>query len=360
MTERELRRRARKEQVVRTRECGVGMQVVTSHDVARRAGVSQSAVSRVFTPAASVSAETAEKVKKAAAELGYRPNVIARSLITGRSRIVGLIIGHMGNQFYPGAFEMLSRELKRNNYRILVFMAPGNEEDVDQEVSELLDYRVDGIIIGSAGLSQQLARQCEERGIPVVLFNRHLGRDGPSSVTSNNFEGGRQVGEFLCKGGRKRIAHISGCMGSSTGRDRAEGFRCGLKQFGKEPSACANGTYSQTVAAEATRRMFDCPIAQRPDALFVGSDHMAFAAMDVLRYELGLRIPEDVPVIGYDDVPAAAWPAYDLTTVRQPLPAMVAATVEQLLERIENPDAEVAQVRLDCHLVVRKSAKFDN
>ncbi len=329
---------------------------VTSHDVARRAGVSQSAVSRVFTPGASASQATAEKVRKAAQELGYRPNVIARSLITGRSRIVGLVVAQLDNQFYPGAVEMLCAELKKRSYHLLVFLAPSDDERIEREVAELIDYQVDGLIAASAAMSQQLATRCEERGIPVVLFNRHQGEGGPTSVTSDNFEGGRRIAEFLLSGGHERIAHVSGWSGSSTGREREAGFRSGLAEGGSGLVACADGMYRYETAAKEVRRMFAGP-GPAPDAVFAGSDHMAFAAMDVIRNGMGLRIPEDVAVVGYDDVPASAWPAYDLTTVRQPLEPMVRSTVEQLLARIERPESDPVQVRLDGRLVVRGSTR---
>eukprot|EP01036_Dinobryon_divergens_P000291 gene291-346_t len=144
---------------------------VTSAEVARLAGVSQSAVSRVFTPGASVSAKTMEKVRAAAEELGYRPNVLARSLITGRTRIIGLVVAYLENQFYPMALELLSRALQARGYHILVFMAENSTERVAQVMSELLDYQVDGIITASVAMSNDLTTRCDGAGIPVVMFN---------------------------------------------------------------------------------------------------------------------------------------------------------------------------------------------
>ena len=149
---------------------------ITSLDVARRAGVSQSAVSRVFTPGASASPATAAKVKKAAMELGYRPNPIARAMITGKSRIVGLLVAYLDNQFYPLALERLSQALQERGYHILVFMAQNSEDEISNTVQELLGYRVDGIIAASVSVDSALTAQCAEAGIPVVLFNR--GQDG--------------------------------------------------------------------------------------------------------------------------------------------------------------------------------------
>jgi len=328
---------------------------VTALDVARRAGVSQSAVSRVFTPGASVSPAMAERVRKAAAELGYRPNVLARSLITGRSRIIGLIVAYLDNQFYPDALEKLSTALQARGYHVLVFMASKTAGNIDDVLAEILDYQVDGVIMASVALSSELAARCEAAGVPVVLFNR--GQDAPeiSQVTSANHAGGRKVARFLVAGGHRRIAHIAGWRGATTGRDREAGFRAGLAEAGMAPAACAEGAYRRDAAADAARAMFAG--AAPPDAVFVGNDHMAFSVMDVLRAELGLAVPGDVSVVGYDDVAIAGWAAYDLTTVRQPSNRMVAATVEMLMAQIDGTDTTARKIAIDAPLVVRGSAR---
>lgn len=329
---------------------------VTSAEVARLAGVSQSAVSRVFTPGASVSAKTMEKVRAAAEELGYRPNVLARSLITGRTRIIGLVVAYLENQFYPMALELLSRALQARGYHILVFMAENSTERVAQVMSELLDYQVDGIITASVAMSNDLTTRCDGAGIPVVMFNRGQDDARLSEVTSDNVNGARRAAEFLIKGGHKRIAHVMGWQGSSTGRDRAEGFKQAMQAAGLQPFAMVDGTYSREKAAAVTRAL--CQGPERPDAIFVGNDHMAFAVMDTLRHELGLRVPQDVSVVGYDDVPMAAWPAYGLTTIRQPVNRMVEAAVAALLNQIEGGSSAPTKVKINGPLMVRTSARI--
>jgi DNA-binding LacI/PurR family transcriptional regulator len=334
----------------------VAREKVTSLDVAARAGVSQSAVSRVFTPGASVSPATAAKVRAAAEELGYRPNVLARSLITGRSRIIGLVVAYLDNGLYTEALERFSAALQAEGYHILVFMAGGAAgPELDRVIADLLDYQVDGIIAASVGMSDRLATRCEDAGIPIVLFNR--GQEDPrlSQVTSDNRAGGRRVAEFLLAGGHARPAHIGGAAGSSTGRDRALGFAEGLAAAGRAPLAVLDGGYRRETAAEAARTLMARP--DPPDAIFVGNDHMAFAVIDVLRHELGLSVPGDVSVVGYDDVPSAAWATWRLTTVRQPLPEMVAATVGILLARIDDPGRAPRKQALPVELVVRATAR---
>jgi len=329
---------------------------VTSIEVAKKAGVSQSAVSRVFTPGASVSPKMAEKVLKAAEELGYRPNVLARSLITGRSRIIGLVVAYLDNQFYPDALEKLSNALQAHGYHILVFMVSNDDDSIEKVMGELLDYQVDGIITASVAMSNALTSRCAAAGVPVVLFNRGQDDDRLNQVTSDNFEGGRKIAAFLAAGGHKTIAHIAGWSGSSTGRDREAGFRAGLKEDGLELSVCVDGMYKRDIAAQAARDIFSA--RDRPDAVFVGNDHMAFAVMDVLRSELKLDVPVDVSVVGYDDVPLASWPAYDLTTLRQPSNRMVEATVSTLLGWIEEGSKDVQKIKIDGPLMIRGSARI--
>ena len=327
---------------------------VTAQDVALLAGVSQSAVSRVFTPGASVAPKTAAKVRAAAKTLGYRPNSLARAMITGKSRIIGLVVAYLDNQFYPVAIEKLSHALQAKGYHVLLFMASNDPGEMDRLMDDLLAYQVDGIITASVAISNDVTRRCADAGIPLVMFNRGQPDSGLSSVTSANALGGRKVARFLIAGGHQRIAHISGWQGASTGRDRARGLIEGLAEAGLSPHAMIDGMFNRDTAAEAARELMDSP--DPPDAIFVGNDHMAFAVMDALR-GMGLRVPQDVSVVGYDDVPMAAWGGYDLTTVRQPLMRMVDATVETLLAQIEDPMRAAQNLEIDAPLILRGSAR---
>jgi DNA-binding LacI/PurR family transcriptional regulator len=327
---------------------------VTAMDVAKLAGVSQSAVSRVFTHGASASKATVEKVRSAAQQLGYRPDPLARAMITGRTRIIGLVVAYLENQFYPVALELLSRALQARGYHVLVFMAENSTERVPEVMQELLDYQVDGIITASVAMTNDLTTRCSAAGIPVVMFNRGQDDDRLSEVTSDNIAGGRRAARHLIETGHRRIAHVMGWQGSSTGRDRAEGFRQALRDEGLEPFAMIEGMYSREVASDVVRTMFSG--CEKPDGIFVSNDHMAFAVMDTLRFELGLSIPGDVSVVGYDDVPMASWPSYNLTTIRQPVRRMVEATVDILLNQIEGESAP-NRIRIDGPLVKRGSVK---
>lgn len=326
---------------------------VTSNDVARLAGVSQSAVSRFFTPGTSVSKRTAEKIKAAAEQLGYRPNVLARSLITGKSRIIGLVVAYLENYFYPDVVERLSRSLQDQGYHVLVFISSLAADKVEEITQEIVDYQVDGIVLASANMSSELAARCHASGVPIVLFNRLQDDERLSAVTSDNLGGGRLLARHLIETGRRKLAYIAGFEGASTQRDRERGFLEGLAEGGLQLFARDVGNFRYEEAQAAARRMFSG--TERPDAVFVCNDHMAFAVMDVLRFELGLKIPRDVSVVGFDDVPPARWPAYDLTTIRQNVNDMVAETVNILLTAIEERDTPARRVCLDGALVVRGS-----
>ena len=327
---------------------------ITSLQVAERAGVSQSAVSRVFTEGASASPATAAKVRRAASELGYRPNAMARAMITGKSRMIGLVVAYLDNQFYPEAVERFSNALQERGYHVLIFMAsPTVGDGVQAVMEEILDHQVDGIVLASVSMSSSLSTHCAAHGIPVVLFNREQNDPRMSSVTTDNHTGGRTIAAHFAGLGHRRIGYIAGHEQASTQRDREAGFRAGLADAGLSLAARAVGGFVYADAREAALAM--CAGADRPDALFVCNDHMAFAVMDALRYDLGLRVPHDIAVAGFDDVPIAAWPAYDLTTYRQPINRMVARTVDLLMQRIDDPAHGADRTKLTGALIVRRS-----
>jgi DNA-binding LacI/PurR family transcriptional regulator len=334
---------------------------VTSIDVARLAEVSQSAVSRSFTPGASVSDNTRSKVMEAARKLGYRPNAHARSLITKRSRIIGLVLSYLENLFYPVALEQLAKRLQRDGYHVLLLVT--DTQNADELVNEILQYHVDGIVLAATTLSSGLAQRCADAAIPVVLFNRVMAAGGPgavstvSSVRSDNVAGGRAVARHLAQTGHQRVAYIAGHEESSTNLERERGFRDGLAERGLRIWARGVGNYDFEQARAAARLMFKAG-AERPDAVFVASDHMAFGVMDVLRFELGLRIPQDVSVVGFDNVPQASWGSYRLTTVEQPVEPMIEATVgllQKYLRDDHTPQSE--NVVVPGQLVLRESVR---
>jgi DNA-binding LacI/PurR family transcriptional regulator len=326
----------------------------TAVEVARLAGVSQSAVSRAFTPGASVAAGTQARILDAARQLGYRPNVIARSLVSRRSRVIGVVAAYLQNHFYPDVLERLSRKLRDLGYHILLFTTDARDA-ADPLLEEIIGYRVDGLILASTTLSSALATECQAAGIPVLLFNRTTAATTMASVTGENLRGGQVIAEFIAACGYERPAFVAGIENSSTSRDRERGFCDGLAALGYAPPSRAVGEYRFDRAAAAARELLSA--RQRPDVIFCGNDHMALAIADVARHEFGLSIPDDVALIGFDDAGPAAWPSFSLTTFSQPAGAMVDRAVAMILELIEKPDTPVRHETVRGELIVRGSTR---
>ena len=314
---------------------------ITSRDVAAMAGVSQSAVSRCFTPGASVAQETRERVLKIAAELGYRPNVHARNLITGRTRIVGVVLAHLDNLFYPRFLQLLTERLQTQGMQVLLFVADGHRQA--ELMEQLLNYRVDGIVLAATTLNAELAKACTSAGIPVVLFNRVPGHSQDRafhSVQTDQVAGTHALTQLLIEHRHERIAYLAGSLQSSTNEAREKGCREALSNAGQALFAYGVGDYDEAQARQVVRSWFldngrRMRPEQCPDAIVAADDRMALAVLDTLRHELGLDVPGQVSVVGFDDVPQAAWPAYGLTTYAQPLPEMIDAVLQLLTVQLQ-------------------------
>jgi DNA-binding LacI/PurR family transcriptional regulator len=329
---------------------------VTATDVAKRAGVSPSAVSRVFTPGASASQDTVARVRKAANDLGYRPSGRSRSRGAGRSGRVGLLVSNVENPFYSHATKLLSVELQERGYSALVLVEMATVGSVERIIAGCLDHQVDGIIVLSVATTSELAHQCDRAGIPSVYFNRSPDDEHSFSVATNNYWGGRRIAEYLIETGHRRISHIAGWELASTQRDREAGFLSVLDANGRSLHSREVANFDHAEARAAALRMF-APGRDLPDAVFVANDHMAFAVLDALRHDLGLKVPQDVSVVGFDDVLPSSWPSYDLTTIRQPVEAMAAEAVSTLLGQVETGHLSPRRVAIDGKLVVRGSTR---
>lgn len=326
---------------------------VTSVDVARLAGVHQSTVSRAFSDDRSVAPETREKVLAAARRLGYTPNAIARSLITSQSNIVGVVMAGIASPFQPYVLEKIIQALQEGGRQALVFSAPPGQE-IDDILPAVLQYRVDGLIITSATLSSARLVECARAGTPVILFNRNMPGGGASAVCCDNVEGGRLVANFLLDAGHRRLAFVAGSANSSTNRDREKGFTDRLFERGVVDFPREQGRYTYEAGCEAADLLLDRP--DPPDAVFCASDIIALGLIDRAR-ERGVRVPEDLAVVGFDDIPMARWSPYALTTIRQPVDRMIAATLALLQERRDDPAMAPITRLFPGELVERQSAR---
>ena len=338
-------------------EIGHGSHRVSSIEVARRAGVSQSAVSRAFTPGASVSEDTRAKVLVAAKELGYRPNVIARSLIRHSTKIIGIAMVRFTNPFYASLLKAFTEKLQGLGFSTMLYNVAGDNQ-IDTALPLALQYQVDGIIVTSASLTSMLADESAQTGTPVVLFNRYAMDSHVHAVGSDNAGGGRMVADALLDAGHRRIAYLAGEESSSTNRDRERGFTERLGERGVSLFLRDCGDFVYDAAFPAAERLLNR--TERPDAIFCGNDLMALAVLDYARCVLGIRVPAELSVIGYDDIEISAWPKYDLTTIRQPIEAMVDATVEVLMDAIRHPNRERALRLVSVQLIERTSARLAN
>ena len=327
----------------------------TSIKVAKLAGVSQSAVSRAFTPGASIAENTRKRVLCAARKLGYQPNAIARSLSTSRSKIIGIVIANVTtNPFYPEVLDALSRNLQQRGQRVMLFVVT-RDQNLDDILPQLLEYRVDGILLTAATLSSAMAYECARLGVPVTLFNRSVPNVQASSFCCDNVEGGRMAARLLIMAGHQHFAFIAGSQDTSTSLDRERGFRDELKNQGLKP-VIEMGNFSYQGAFEATRKLMKP--SDPPDAIFCANDIMAIGVLDALCHTENKKVPEEVSVIGFDDIPMAAWPSYDLTTIRQPIEQMIESAVNDLLDRINQDTKAPKQDLVSGDLVIRSTAKL--
>lgn len=309
---------------------------VTSSDVALAAGVSQSAVSRAFTPGAPISDVTRDKVLSVARNLGYVPRPILRTAGGGTLPVIAIVMGDITNPFYPEVLEAFSLQLRTHNLVAQLHCVPRGM-DVDFIIPDLFRQRVAGVVVTSATLSSELAHTCLERRLPIVLFNRTVPNPELSNVSCDNYAGGWQVGQLFLRSGHERIAFIAGREDTSTNEERERGLQHALAKGHQKVFAREVGGFTYAGALDAVRRLLARKV--RPDAIFCANDIMALAVIDVVVREAGLRVPEDIAVVGFDDISLASWPAYRLTTVRQRVDVMIDETIGLLHRLIEAPDS---------------------
>ncbi len=291
----------------------------TSYDVAELAGVSQSAVSRVFQDGASASKDMRDRVLSAANKLGYRPNAIARGLITQRSNMVAVIITRQTNLYYPEVLVQLTQRFSEHGIRVLLFTLE-HERDTDSVLDQVLQYQVDGVVT-AAILSSEQMDTIENAGIPVIFYNRTLPERLVNSVRCDQEEGERWLVNELVKSGHKRFAIVSGPSDSAVSMERTQGALQKLRELNVDDVMIVSGDYSyasgRAAFAEIVERMEGLP-----DAVVVANDVMAIGCIDEARETNNLRVPEDISIVGFDGVGPAHYAAYSLTTVRQPVGRM--------------------------------------
>lgn len=326
---------------------------MTAREVARELGLSQSTVSRALSSSPNVSPVTRLRVVEAAAKFGYQPNAIARGLITGRSNIVGIVIANLTNPFYPEMLEQFSLRLQEVGMQSLLFNIPPSKR-VDDELPRLLQYQVDALVIISSVVSPSTAALCAAHRRPVVLFNLYVAGSDIPAICCDNVTGGRMVADYLVARGHRRMAFAAGRTGSPTNDDRERGFIARLREHGLSLHARVGG---DSYTYEAGRAAAKALVPDKPDAIFFANDLMAMGGIDALRHEERLRVPDDISVVGFDDVPMASWLAYGLTTVHRPIALMVDQTVAMLARSAKGEHLPVTPQLVPVSLVERHSTR---
>lgn len=328
---------------------------VTSHEVAAAAGVSRSAVSRTFTPGASVAPRTREKVLAAAGKLGYRPNALARSLIVRRTQLIGLVMAEWENPFYTRMLRLFSERLQAEGYQ-LVLLTSNTEADADDAVRRLLQYQVDGVIVVSARPSTAAASECAANGTPLVLVNRQTAGRRTSSVTCDNRRVGQDIVALLAGAGYRRYALLQGDPRGITGAERTEAIHGAVAKLkGARIVADVSNTFGYDEGRRAVRELWQQP--DRPDAIVCSSDLTALGVLDGARTDLGLDVPGELGVVGLGDIPQAGWTGYQLTTVHLPIDEMIDLAVKDLLARLADPERRPRPMVALAEIVRRASTR---
>ena len=326
-------------------------------ELAKHAGVSRSTASRAINNDPNVNAETRQRVLEIADKLNYHPNVAARSLAAGRSRILGRVIpvavsALFSDPYFPILIQGISAACNANDHSVMLWLAePEQERRMIQQIMH--DALIDGVIIASMLMDDILVKSLLERGLPFVLVGRHPTDARVNYVDVDNQDGAREIVTYLLRLGYARVATIPGPHNMIAGADRLEGYKAALRARGitPDPALMVEGDFSEGGGYAAMQRL----LAHAPDAVFVASDAMALGALRALR-EVGKRVPDDIALASFDDMPFAAHTEPPLTTVRQPIHRMGAIAAETLIDVIEHRDSPPRRIILPTEMVIRASS----
>jgi LacI family transcriptional regulator len=330
---------------------------LTIRQIARLAGVSRSSVSRVLNNHPNVSAEMREQVERVIVETGYQPDPIARSLSSRRTNLIGLVIpltigSLFEDPFFPRLMQGISQGCNNHGYILTLFLLHSLEEET--KLLARISHRqlLDGVIITATRGADPLIPQLIANGVPFVMHGRH---EDPrlSFVDVDNVTGAYTAVTHLVRQGRRRIGLITGPPGSLAAEDRKQGYLNALRErrVPVDESLMAHGDFTTTSSYEAMQRLLE----HHPDAVFVASDSMAVGVLQALR-EAGRRVPDEIAVVGFDDMPQAATADPPLTTVRQPIQRAGALAVEILIDILENGVNPPRRIILPTELIIRASS----
>ncbi|KZX69603.1 LacI family transcriptional regulator [Vibrio sp. HI00D65] len=325
---------------------------VTSKDVAKLAGVSQSTVSRVFVPGSSVSEKTKLKVFEAAKALNYRPNAFARSLTTNESKLIGLVFPDADYPIHMKTLQLISTELQKQGYSAVLIPWQVDAND-NHSIPNIFQYRVDGVIAASATFNKSLYEECKEFDIPIVQYARVVEGTKSSHVVSDNYAAGQVAAQYFHNVGVKSAIYLTGNVPTYTNGEREAGFCSEFEDLTGKQARVIEADYDYLDALDTIRAMFS--ESSKPEAIFCATDNLAMAVMDIARLEFNLRIPEDLQVIGFDDIPQTQWLNYQLTTFKQDFKRLARESVKIVVSQIQDQDTSLVKLMVPVKFIERKT-----
>jgi len=326
-------------------------------DIARKANVSVSTVSRVINKSKYVSPELAERVNSVIKETGYMPDQIARSMVTKRTKLIGIIIPDISQRFYSILLSGIEEVTSEYDYNILICNINDNLEKEYKYLNILKTMRADGIIIMHEKFSEKVEDYLRSIDIPIVLSSVKSRNLKAISVNIDDFRASYDAVEYLIRLGHRKIAMIGGDLQDiTTGKNRFAGYRQALKDYGIEYSESyfRIGNFKINDGYRAMDEILNANKKNRPTAVFVVSDEMALGAIDCIT-DRGLKVPDDISVVGFDDIDLASSVKPKLTTVHQPIREIGRMSAELLIKQLENKSISVREVVIDHSLVIRDS-----
>jgi len=330
---------------------------LTLEDIARQAGVSRSTVSRVVNGHPNVRADVRQRVLEVVQETGYHPNAAARTLASQRSRTIGLVLprtvsSFFADPYFPHLTQGIAQACNQSDYTLGLFLV-GSDEDEEKAFPRLSRRGyLDGVLVQTGQVGDQLIERLIHSEMPLVIIGRPFHSDGVSFIDVDNLDAARNAVGHLVRLGYQRIATITGPANNTTGIDRREGYLRALAERGRtvDEALVAEGDFSEASGYYAMKRL----LPAKPDAVFAASDVMAFGGMRAIR-EAGLRIPEEIALVGFDDLPQASRSEPPLTTVRQQVVQFGMSAVEVLIDVIDNGVTPPRRIVMATELIVRDS-----
>jgi DNA-binding LacI/PurR family transcriptional regulator len=344
---------------VLTDDAKLGPRRATAEIVARTANVSRVAVSRAFNPHASIKAEKRDRILKVAQELNYSPDMAARSLVTRRSHLVGVIVPDVCSPWESQEIDALTTALQAEGFATLLFKTRTDLSMDERLLTYMRGFNPDSIIAYTENVRPPTLARVLDRAVPIYVTYPHgeepeaPAADGPlfDSLRVMQRDGIEQAVALMQGYGAKRFAYLAGYKKSLASVERGLTFRSVLAERGLSPPVVIPGDFTYETAYAATLDLFR--LHDGADAIFAANDVGAFGAIDALRHELQLRVPQDVKVVGFDDIAQAHWKAYNLTTVRIDLEERVRALVRLILRRLKTPGGAALSETVRTKLVVR-------